>query len=53
MRRGAKVKKSSRNVNLPIRGAVQLPKYIRDNIRHPLLRLGWFTELNGAGSMRF
>jgi len=28
--------------------ALHLPKHIRDNIRHPLLRLAWFAELNNA-----
>jgi hypothetical protein len=49
MRRSAKftkAKKPSPRPEFEFRGAQQLPKYIRENIRHPLLRLGWFAELN-------
>jgi len=46
MRRGAKLKKSNRSTK-PARGrALPLPKYIRDNIQHPLLRLAWMAELH-------
>lgn len=41
--------KLSRKLKLEIRAAaLHLPKHIRDNIRHPLLRLAWFAELNNA-----
>jgi hypothetical protein len=42
-------KKPSPKLKLEIRSAaLQLPKHIRDNITHPLLRLAWFAELNNA-----
>ncbi len=44
-----KSKKLSAGLKFEIRAAaLHLPKHIRDNIRHPLLRLAWFTELNNA-----
>lgn len=49
MRRHAKAKKSVPKTRSAIRQQpLQLPKYIRDNIRHPLLRLAWFAELNNV-----
>jgi hypothetical protein len=47
MRRTGKTKKPTPKVEFEVHGALQLPRHIRENIRHPLLRLGWFTELNG------
>jgi len=44
-----KSKKLSPKLKFEIRAAaLHLPKHIRDNIRHPLLRLAWFAELNNA-----
>ena len=49
MRRTAKSKKSDPKLKLVIRHQpLHLPKHIRDNIRHPLLRLAWFAELNST-----
>jgi hypothetical protein len=49
MRRHAKSKKSVPKTKSVIRHQpLHLPKYIRDNIRHPLLRMAWFAELNNA-----
>jgi hypothetical protein len=46
---GKKSKKPGAKVKFEIRSApLRLPKHIRDNIRHPLLRLAWFAELNHA-----
>ena len=44
-----KSKKLSPKLKFEIRAAaLHLPKHIRDNIRHPLLRLAWFAEFNNA-----
>ena len=40
-RRPARTKKRAKTEH-------SLPKYIEQNIRHPLLRLGWTAELNGG-----
>jgi hypothetical protein len=46
-------KKPSQKLNFKIRSvALQLPKHIRDNITHPLLRLAWLAELNSSSSSR-
>ena len=50
MRRTAKSKKTDPKLKLVIRDQpLHLPKHIRDNIRHPLLRLAWFQELHPTG----
>ena len=47
--RGKRSKKPSAKAKFVIRrAALHLPKHIRDNITHPLLRLAWFAELNNA-----
>ena len=47
--RGKKFKRTRGKLKFEIRAAaLHLPKHIRDNIRHPLLRLAWFAELNNA-----
>ena len=54
MRRSAKFSKARKpapRLEIQIRGALQLPKHIRENIRHPLLRLGWLAEINGAAAV--
>ena len=54
MRRSAKIskpKKPAPRLEIQIRGALELPKHIRENIRHPLLRLGWLAEINGASAI--
>jgi hypothetical protein len=54
MRRSAKfskAKKPAPRLEIQIRGALQLPKHIRENIRHPLLRLGWLAEINGTAAV--
>ncbi|MGZ8900472.1 MAG: hypothetical protein ACXW3Z_10285, partial [Limisphaerales bacterium] len=36
----------SKPIRLPVGFTKSLPRHIRDNIHHPLLRLAWFTELH-------
>jgi len=54
MRRRARIskaKKKTPRLEIQIRGALQLPKHIRENIRHPLLRLGWLAEINDSAML--
>lgn len=42
-------KKPSAKLKFEIRSAaLQLPKHIRENITHPLLRLAWLAELDSG-----
>ena len=47
MRRNGKSRKLNAKLTAELRRqTLQLPKHIRENIRHPLLRLAWYAELH-------
>jgi hypothetical protein len=56
MRRRVKISKAKKEttvLEIQIRGAMQLPKHIRQNITHPLLRLGWLAEFSAGSPLSY